>query len=64
MLEHILANKEVPMRGWDVARWYSACLASVRPWVRSQHQKRKNKQTKKVPMKLERFIIIFSDKNL
>jgi hypothetical protein len=21
--------------GWDVARWYSACLACLRPWVRS-----------------------------
>jgi hypothetical protein len=32
--------------GWDVAWWHSACLACVRPWVRSQHQKRKKKDKK------------------
>jgi hypothetical protein len=32
--------------GWDVARWYSAYLACARPWVRSQHQKRKDKKKK------------------
>jgi hypothetical protein len=30
--------------GWDVAWWYSACLACVRPLVRSQHQKRQKKK--------------------
>jgi hypothetical protein len=28
---------------------YSACLACVRPWVRSQHQKRKDKKKKTSP---------------
>jgi hypothetical protein len=32
------------MWGWDVAWWHSACLACVRPWVGSQHQKRKDKK--------------------
>jgi hypothetical protein len=39
-------NKKNNFRGWDVARWYSASLACVRPWVQSQHQKRKDKKKK------------------
>jgi hypothetical protein len=35
------------MVGWDVAWWYSTCLACVRPWVRSQHKKEKTKKKKK-----------------
>jgi hypothetical protein len=31
--------------------WYSACLECVRPWVRSQHQKRKKKGTKQLEEK-------------
>jgi hypothetical protein len=32
---------------WVVAQWYSACPACARPWVLSQHQKRKEKKKKK-----------------
>jgi hypothetical protein len=35
------------LEGWDVAWWYSACLACMRPGVRSQHQKIKDKKKKK-----------------
>jgi hypothetical protein len=27
------SHLEGEREGWDVARWYSACLACVRPWV-------------------------------
>jgi hypothetical protein len=43
-----MAKLNIKMRGWgwDVARWYSACLACTRPWDRSQYQKRKDKRKK------------------
>jgi hypothetical protein len=37
-------SQKYPTQGWDVIRWYSTCLACVRSWVRSQHQKRKKKK--------------------
>jgi hypothetical protein len=33
--------------GWDVARWYRACLACLRPWVPTHHQKKKKKKKEK-----------------
>jgi hypothetical protein len=39
-------NKKKKNEGWDVARWYSACLACARPWVQSQHQKKREKNKK------------------
>jgi MFS family permease len=40
-------------RGWDVARWYRACLACARPSVRSQHQKREDQKKKWDSIKLK-----------
>jgi hypothetical protein len=40
-------DKNIKNKGWDVAWWYSACLACMRPWVRSQHKKTKYKKKKK-----------------
>jgi hypothetical protein len=34
-------------QGWDVAQWCSTYLACARPWVGSQHEKRKDTHTKK-----------------
>jgi hypothetical protein len=39
--------------GWDVARWYIACLACVRPRVWSQHQKRKDQKKKNFKLQLQ-----------
>jgi hypothetical protein len=38
--------------GWDVAWWYSDYLACPRPWVRSQHQKRKDQKMRVVHVEL------------
>jgi hypothetical protein len=46
-LKSFCTTKEKVSRGWDVAWWYNACLACTRPWVRFQHQKRKDKKNMK-----------------
>jgi hypothetical protein len=38
---------EIRMYVWDIAQWYSVCLACERPWVATQHQKRKDQKKKK-----------------
>jgi hypothetical protein len=57
MIPHFLLSDKLhpedQIRGWDVTRWHSACLACVRPLVRSQHQKRKDKKKKTLPQKIK-----------
>jgi hypothetical protein len=41
---------KILLQGWDVARWYSACLEGFWRWFLPHHKKTKHKKKKKKPL--------------